>query len=380
MGHVVNVSTYFLQVPQTEWASEKVARCAFRLASWLTEPICLAREFLYRARVMDASWRMVFLWLGVFACVPVGLVTALPAIALRKLGAFLQKDPFIRFNGEAVPKVLASNSFSLLSWNICAVGGGYSITDGGVVPIGERMEAILRKIMDKDADVNCLYEVFDVETAYSIADVLKERGYTDFCFNIGHQPIGTSSGIFIASKYKMGGLEFSRFPLEALVGRTKNCAKGIFAFDVMSQNKVFARIHATHLQHSEEPSFPTEEEICARKSQMDIMIEKVNAARDKCAVVTGDLNLDDEEYAVSSWKDLFVKGEACVGSTFGGDRFCASLMGKRVSGPLNLDHTMILKGSASSIATSLVATGYNADFYRASALSDHEGVYSEIVL
>src|SRR5690606_8728250 len=112
-----------------------------------------------------------------------------------------------------------------------------------------------------------IYETFDTKSAFLLAEKLKEKGYTHFYFNIGPQALGVSSGIFVASKYEIGQPEFTRFPKETLVGRTKAAAKGIFAFDLKSHGKSFARIHATHLQHSEECSHPTQEERSGRERQ-----------------------------------------------------------------------------------------------------------------
>lgn len=231
--------------------------------------------------------------------------------------------------------------------------------------------------------VNCLYETFDVNAAFHICEQLKQRGYNDFYFNIGPKAVGVSSGILIGSKYKIHNPAFSPFPQDSLVGRTKNAAKGVFSFDLQGRRgENFARIYATHLQHSEEPAFPTAEEVEARRKQMQIIVDKIDVVRDRCIVVTGDLNLDDEEYRDSSWQDRFQKGDPFGDGlkTWGGDEFCARLVGKRVSGPLNLDHTMVLNGTAHSIETSLVETGYDPAVFKEGVLSDHDGLFSTITV
>ena len=64
-----------------------------------------------------------------------------------------------------------------------------------------------------------------------------------------------------------------------------------------------------------------------------------------------------------------------------GDEFCAKLVrDKKVSGPLNLDHTLIKKGTAKKIETILVETGYDAKQLKKEALSDHKGLLSRITL
>jgi endonuclease/exonuclease/phosphatase family metal-dependent hydrolase len=166
-----------------------------------------------------------------------------------------------------------------------------------------------------------------------------------------------------------------------LVGRTKFAAKGVFAFDLESQGEEFARVFSTHLQHSEISQFPTEEEVEARRKQMQIIIDKVNAVRNRCIVVTGDLNLDDDEYLGSSWHPRFQKGDRFADGewTWGGSAFCSKLVHQRPSGPLNLDHTMVLAGTAREILTTLVQTGFDGRQFREKALSDHAGLFSRIV-
>ena len=115
---------------------------------------------------------------------------------------------------------------------------------------------------------------------------------------------------------------------------------------------------------------------------MQIIVDKVNTVRDRCIVVTGDLNLDDGEYRNSSWQARFQKGDQFGDAlkTWGGDEFCAQLVGKRVSGPLNLDHTMVLNGTACSIETNLVETGYDPAVFKEGVLSDHGGLFSKITV
>lgn len=355
---------------------------SFYLASYLTDPICKAHESFRRLYVVDAlnptaskiaNWsRKFFLMMAVVLFSILALFTTGPGAALRGIAAFWQKNPFTHVYTGAENKILPQNrEFTLLSWNICCVAGGYTISDGGVVPWEERIDDIVRQIIEKDADVNCLYETFDTKSAYYLTEKLKEKGYGHFYYNIGPQAIGVSSGIMIASKYEIKDPEFTLFPKETLVGRTKNAAKGIFGFDLVSEGKAFARVFTTHLQHSEEPAFPTPPEIKGRKKQMEILVDKVNQIRDRAIVITGDMNQEDLPWPFQR-NDLFEE------KTWGGDAFCAKLEGKRVSGPLNLDHTMAVR--VRNMATSMIGTGYDPNVYKREATSDHNGLFSRIAL
>lgn len=373
--------------------SDKDFSYVFQAASYLTDPICKAHEYFRRIFLVDALnptdglfaplLTKLYLGLSVVVFAFSALLTTLPGVALRGTAVHLQREPYIYQKGVFVDQKLSKErTFTLLSWNICFVGGGYSITDGGVAPWEDRIDKIVAEIVQKNADVNCIYETYDTRSAIYLAQKLKEHGYAHTYYDIGAKTIGVSSGILIASKYEVKSPEFILFPQDTLVGRTKNAAKGVFAFDLASDGKSFARVFATHLQHSEEPEFPTEEEIEGRVRQMEIIMAQVNQVRDLCVVVTGDLNLDDEEYFNSAWSHRFLKGDEFEGKTWGGDAFCAKLAdpNKRISNPLNLDHTMVLKGTAQNIRTTVIETGFDGAQFRKDALSDHKGLYSEITL
>ncbi len=363
----------------------------FQIASALTEPVCKAREFYQRIDIIDALnskasllsnlARKISLFVGLVGVACLAVFTTIPGIALRVLGSQIQKQPFLYLHEKDEDKVLpADRSFTLLSWNICGISAGYTISDGGVLPLAFRIDELVRKIIEKDADVNCLNEVFDPKTAFYICEKLKQKGYHHFYFNIGPKAIGVSTGIFVASKYAIKNPKFFPFPKETLVGRTKHAVKGVFAFDLASRHENFARIYATHFQHSEEPQFPTNEEVQARRKHMQLVLDTMNGVRDRAIICTGDLNLDDAEFSAAFWCNYFQKADqfGVIDKTWGGDEFCARLVGKRVSGPLNLDYTMIFNNTARSIQTSLIQTAYDSTNFKKEALSDHKGLLSRI--
>ncbi|PWU14885.1 MAG: hypothetical protein C5B45_03800 [Chlamydiae bacterium] len=356
----------------------------FCFASLLTEPICKAHELFRRLCLVDvlnptasktSNWvRKFFLGMGLVVSSFLSIGTAIPGAALRGIISHLEKEPFIYYQGK-LPDQDLKDHFSLLSWNICCIGGGYSISDGGVMPWSFRIDNIITKIQEEDPDILALYEVMDTAAGFYLYEKLQEK-YAHFYFNLGPRAIGPSSGIFIASKTEMTNPEFTPFPKQMLVGRTKISEKGVFSFDIyVGEKKV--KIYATHLQHSEQPQYPTQEEIEARKAEMELIIKKVS--RDSGhVIVTGDLNLDNTEYAHSAWKETFqgVSFDENGSRTWGGDEFCAEMVGKRDSGPLNLDYTLITKGSEIKAKTSLIETGYDDTTFTIEALSDHRGLLS----
>lgn len=372
-------SNYFLPTYSLDFLKKNT----FRFASLLTEPICKAHELFRRLYLVDvlnptasktSNWaRKFFLGVGVIVSSFLSVGTALPGAALRGIACHLEKEPFIYYRGKLSDQALKED-FSLLSWNICCVGGGYSISDGGVMPWHFRIDKIITEILKENPDVLALYEVMDTAAGFYLHERLQEQ-YAHFYFNIGPRAIGPSSGMFVASKAEIKNPEFTPFPKEMLVGRTKMSEKGVFSFDIQIEGKKI-KVYATHLQHSEQPQYPTPEEIKARKAEMELIIKQVDQNSGN-VIVTGDLNLDHTEYAHSSWKGIFqdVFFDENGSRTWGGDEFCAKMVGKRESGPLNLDYTLI-KGPEISAKTSLIETGYDDTTFTIDALSDHRGLLS----
>lgn len=370
------------KVQSTSSLGTKVKAATFLLGSYLTEPFCKSQELYRRIAIVEALnpkaskvanlGRKFFLILGVLGWGALGLLTTLPGIILRGCAASIEKDPYIETKGKTSPKVFPEDrQISLLSWNVCCVGAGYPITDGGVTPREFRYDEIIAKIVATNADVNCLYEVFDVVTGQYFAEELEKHGYTHFYYNIGPRAVGVSSAMFVASKYEIGDPEFTAFPKSTLVGRTKNSEKGVFAFSVLDDKKPVVRILSTHPQHSEEPAFPTKAEIKGRASQMQIIQGIADKILDVPVVITGDFNMDDAELeSLESFKD-FSHGDLQLDKkTWGGDQWCAKLMNKRVSDEENLDHIL---GKGVELVTRIAFdTGYDDKVFKKTAISDHE--------
>lgn len=362
----------------------------YTAASLLTEPVCKAHEFARRTQIIDIIHptdakiinfaRKCILALGAVFLAALALFASLPGIAIRAAAAHIEKNPFIYRRGNGPETSLSNNQFTLHSQNICCVPGGYAITNGGVMPWRFRINAIVDQIKETNADVVSLYEIFDSEAGKVLYSKLKDQ-YAHFYINIGAQGIGVSSGFFVASKFKIDNPEFTPFPKEILYGRAKNSNKGVFAFDLQSQNRNFARLFVTHLQHSEASQFPIPSEAAAREKQMKLIAEKVTQVQNKIAILTGDLNMGESELSALPYRSQFTKGQFPESEhSWGGDAFCASLVGDRSSEPLTLDHTLLLNNADAQLTTTYTPTGYNGKTFNKDALSDHKGLYSTITL
>ncbi len=67
-----------------------------------------------------------------------------------------------------------------------------------------------------------------------------------------------------------------------------------------------------------------------------------------------------------------------IKSTWNGDEFCAKLMGKKVSGPLFYNYSMIRKGAPATISTFKISAEFNSKEFKTNPYSDHDDLWSLI--
>jgi exonuclease III len=343
----------------------------FLIASWLTDPICKAREKYWLGRALNKTQ-----YFQVMLYAIIGVPLAFMGIIMRWVAKLFQSVPYLYTRG-ANREIVLEKELKLLSWNICSISAGYSITDGGVFPWEYRMRNIIQKIIEQNVDVVCLMEVVDIHAANYLVTHLKNK-YAHIYYNVGPKAFGVSSGFLVACKAAINNIEFIRFPKEHLVGRTKNAAKGVFGFTISMNNKDIS-IFLTHLQHSEECEFPTKEEVFAREGQMKVILDQIRKYYHTDSIVlTGDLNMDEQELQKSSWFNQFDRGIFPKEKTWLGDEFCAKLVGKKASSARTYDYTMTRKDSNLCIVSSYVKTGYDSKEFKKEALSDHLGIRTVI--
>ena len=131
---------------------------------------------------------------------------------------------------------------------------------------------------------------------------------------------------------------------------------------------------------------PDDEEIESRKKQLNKISNQIQAKSNlgHAVVLTGDLNLEEAELNtfLDNRSDIDLRRDpAVVGQeTWGGDKWCADLMGKGFSNPLILDYTLIA-GKASDIFTKIVKMeDYSSSEFKPKALSDHNLLFSTITV
>lgn len=361
---------------------------AFRTASWLTEPVCKMHELYRRIHVVDLTlghtaskverWaRKSLLFCGSAVCGLTAVVASPLGIAIRFVACKLQKNPYLHFKGRLPEQKLgADRSFTHLEWNDACCSGGYTMTDGQVWPWAFRVDKeVIQGIEEVDVDTVTLFEV-ETEVAFRLYEKMKDK-YAHFFFNIGPTAVGVSSWTFAATKFGVEDARFKPFPKSALLGRTAFAEKGVFSYSLKSQKEKFATIVATHMQDSIVPADPQPNEIKARKLEMEFVMDRVHQVKEGAVVVTGDFNADDDEFQNSDWYPQFTEGNDFKGEkTWGGSGVCAPWMGLAPSGPLNLDRTMIKKGTAKKIVTTLGSTTFNGNKFGGD--SDHRRLISRI--
>jgi hypothetical protein len=166
----IESQSQWLSLDWSEWEGW-CKETALRTASYLTDPLCKSRELLMRCYVIhdihpDAYRvtnlvRQILLLQGMAVCALLAVSWTLPAMALRYAVCCLQKELYVYRKGNIEEKDLQGSTFTLLSWNICYTQAGYELTDGGVLSSPERIQTLSDKIVERDADVICLYEVFE---------------------------------------------------------------------------------------------------------------------------------------------------------------------------------------------------------------------------
>ena len=169
--------------------NDQLAHFLWMAASHLTDPVCRAHEYWRRTFVVQSECpqahqvvkyaKKAFLYLGIYGWGNVAVFTTAPAFLLRYIARRLQTEPFMAQHAPTAHKVLAENgAFTIFSWNICAPGGGYASSDGGVAPCRDRLDAVVDKVLEKNTDISCLFEVFDIKAAAYNAVRQLEHWYT----------------------------------------------------------------------------------------------------------------------------------------------------------------------------------------------------------
>ncbi|HSX12135.1 MAG TPA: endonuclease/exonuclease/phosphatase family protein [Rhabdochlamydiaceae bacterium] len=204
---------------------------------------------------------------------------------LKEQLAQLPMEAFVYRTGEGKEKLSSDGSFSILNLNVCGFADILPMLYGGPTPWKERIDSLINRIEETDADLICLQEVFDPEAGEAFYERLKSK-YPYFYTNIGPRVdvIGIPSGLFVASKYKIENPQFTLFDK-----REKVRSYGFFEFDIKSGERHLGHITTTHLQPFQTP---TAQEIRTKELEqvMKVLQEKAKISQVPF-FLCGDLNI-----------------------------------------------------------------------------------------
>lgn len=396
-GDIVSSNEPFSQQSLDDW-STVIKIKTLVLASYLNEPFCKVREYFYTFYTLNRTCKTsmekviqaVLLTLGIVVSVSLIPLFTPVGLTLRAIPSNFSSKPFLYQKRNMKGKTLPSNKkITVVSHNQCYIPGAYSVTDGGVTPCSDkkRMDANIKLVKELNPDVICLYEVADICDANYISFQLQE--YPFIIPVSGLKAMGASSMMYVASKYEIveDSIEFVPFSKGIeLTGRAQGSEKGYLSFDIKShgEEKPFANIVSTHLQHSEIPGKPEEMEVTSRALQMAKIARHIQrkAKENYNVIFTGDLNQEEEEMkafirknSINWRRDGSIQGKP----TWQGDKWCAELMQKPASDPIVLDY-LFIAGRSKSVETKIIGTGYSAEEFRAEAGSDHDLLFSTVLL
>ena len=197
--------------------------------------------------------------------------------------------------GLAMP--LDSNALTelkILTANILCFPDDLPYLYGGMRPWKMRIDLLVDVIIDADADIVCLQEVWDPEAMHALVDKLKDS-YAFFLYNAG-DPAGTmhvrnmgyNSGLFLASKLPLETSEFLRFPRSIPEGSNR----GVLTATLRGGNQSITLFN-THLQHGD-----SVEQVAIRKEQLLFCYEHLRnivspaSSSHAIGILAGDLNIN----------------------------------------------------------------------------------------
>lgn len=205
------------------------------------------------------------------------------------------KQAFATANGLAKPiNPETLSELKVLSANILCFPGTLNYTYGGASPWKERIDRLIKTIIDTQAQIVCLQEVWDPAAMRALIEHLK-NDYAFFIYD-GGDPAGTldpkkmgySSGLFVASKLELDSVAFRRFPRSIPEGSNR----GAFIATCRLAKERLSFVN-THLQHGN--TLPMRE---IRQEQLLLSYAYLQEAVSRAlpnrswGFLTGDLNIN----------------------------------------------------------------------------------------
>ncbi len=221
------------------------------------------------------------------------------------------------------------DTLSIFTANIICFPGNLPYTYGGICPWEQRIDQLVETIINVDAPIVTLQEVWDPRAMRALTQKLQAH-YAYFVYAAG-DPAGTihvdkmgyNSGLFIASKLPLDQVKFEKFVRSMPQGSNR----GTLLVTSRVAHAQFSLIN-THLQHGNDP-----EQIAIRKEQLAACAERLGEKSSAHKYLVGDLNINalTGEHEASALTSLFLLTQENIEST---SPTCTEYFNDLVSTPL----------------------------------------------
>ncbi len=293
------------ELDQPQVFAEGWDRTLLDIASKAAEPLCWAYELLrYRlVAPLDTTkfnnCQTIAGEVATRALIVAGAIFSVPLLVpalllgaankgLRAVGFALQKNNFTYVKGQAPEKELDGKA-KVLTWNLCAIGGGMHYDHGGVNPFRTRVEDLVDKILTEDPDVLVLQEIYDINYA---EDLIKKLGphYANFFVHLGANVIGSVGGVMVITKCAVHS--FTNTPFDNNDWSLNRTFTQLEIKAKPTDTRPSARIIGTHLIHNDSAK------------RMEQVAQIINSLAQQNhilpTVIAGDLNME---------RDSIIEGE-----------------------------------------------------------------------
>ncbi len=131
-------------------------------------------------------------------CVPCAFLS-LPGITLKALSALFRNNFAYSPALESSVRLSSGEALNVMTWNV-GLGPAFMSATNGLAHPKERIGAIVEKIVEQEADIVSLQEVFDHEGTQELVKQLNEKGYNCVHSILTGGVTTLSSGLFFAIK------------------------------------------------------------------------------------------------------------------------------------------------------------------------------------
>lgn len=264
------------------------------ISSMLAEPICGAFGALrfrsvapldkfdcYENRTKEIAFRAFSILAAVFTLAALALPLGILSKIARAIGFSLQKNNYTHIRGQA-PEKAVDGQVSVMTWNICGIGGGMHYDHGGVVSWRSRLDRIAEKIKTEDPDVVVLQEIYDTALLEGLAAKLGSQ-YAHFFAHLGANTMGSVGGVLVITK--CGVHRFTNTSFENNDWTLNRTFASLEIKEKPTDSSPCARIIGTHLIHDSDSN---------RVAQVAQIVNSIAKEKLLPTVLTGDLNIEKD--------------------------------------------------------------------------------------